>query len=95
MRCPRRHGKRCAERHRPIVARHLELPSRNRHRRVGLDDHLRADQCDLERGRIARVARQLVRQPMRERVHRPRHRNAGRLMAVPPKILDGGQQARA
>ena len=90
---PARHGERRADRHRPIVAGHLELRAGDRHRRVGLDDQLRADQRDLERGRVGVVADQLVGEPMRKRVHRPGHRHAGRLMAVAAQVLHRRQQA--
>ena len=59
------------------------------------DVELGSDQRNLQRGRVTVVPDQPVRQPMRVRVHRPRHGHAVRLMAPSSEILHGRQHPAA
>ena len=79
---------------RTIVAPDIEMRAGNRHRRVGVDFDLGANQRDLERRRVRVVGDELIRQPMRERVHRTGDGHAGSLVAEPSKVLHRRQQPR-
>ena len=58
-----------------------------------LELELRPEQRDLERGRVAVVADERVREAVRHRIHRSGHRHAARLESPASAVLDRGQEA--
>ena len=58
------------------------------------NSQFRTDQRDFERRGRRGIADQQVGEPVRERVHRPGDRHAGRLMPPAPEILHRRQQSR-
>ena len=91
---PGRHAERRGHRHKTIAAPDIEMRARNRHRGIGVEFDLGTDQRDLERRGAGVVGHELIRQPMRKRIHRTGDRNAGSLVSEPPKIMDSREQAR-
>ena len=72
----------------------LELRARNGHDPLVVEHQFGTDERDLQRRGVGCVAGHRVRDPMRDRVHRPGHGHAERLKAPSSAILDGRQQAR-
>ena len=71
-----------------------EVGPAHRDQRVHLEDDLRADHGDLERGLVRRVADERVGERERHRVHRPARAQAHALVAMPPAVLHRREQPR-
>src|SRR5258706_5592683 len=81
--------------HRPVVRKAaLELRAAHRHQAVLLELQLRADDGDLERRLVGRVADERVGEREGERIHRPAGTQADVLQAVAAGVLRGGPPPR-
>ena len=63
--------------------------------RVAAECQVGARQSHLDRGRYGLVADQRIRDPVRDRVHRPAGNDAEMLQSGPPEVLDGSERPRA
>jgi hypothetical protein len=77
------------------ICRDVEFGAADADGRFGAKLEFWSDQRYFERGRIARIADEQVRQPMRERIHGPGYRYPDGLMPPSPEVLHGGLQTWA